>query len=327
MATYTNLLSKLTETVKNDGMQGYGKNLFDYLDKTVFSQPSEIKAFSVADLPCPPQATCLGTIEAIIHCAGGISGSIRPKSTAKCPVRLGVINRSLIASKNPTRVFTDQSGSLAITKACVTMTPEFQSVTFDTDAMTDECNDCGDFAVGLTKVSSEAIFLGTEADLLATFNANAGTAITATGDLYNKLWTGFKAVRDVPTNRNKEIEIYCNQSVIDDLMRTRDDNRNFVFDIKSQCPITGCQTVCVGRLKLTGVDDQILPIISGSTMVYFVCKDNVYRTESPVEQKSKTWDQCCLENMNNRIVTMNWISSKIDATMFPNTVKKMAITL
>jgi hypothetical protein len=110
-------------------------------------------------------------------------------------------------------------------------------------------------------------------------------------------------------------------------MRTRDDNRNFVFDIKDQCPVTGCQTVCVGRLRLIGVDDQILPIIAGSTNVYFVCIDNVFRTESRLEQKAKTWEQCCLENMENRIVTLNWISSKIDSTMFPSTVKMMAITL
>lgn len=328
MATYTDAYKSIISEYEN-GKLSKTSNLFDYLDKAVFANPNgdEIKAFTSADLACPPTATCLGTIDAIVKCAGGISGNISVKSTAKCPVKIGITKRQLIATKNPTKIFTDQSGTAGFTKACVTLTPELQSVTIQMDAMIDECNDCGDFSAGIAKLSSEAVFLGTEADLMATFIANAGSALVLSGDLWARLRDLTKAVETVPTNRNKTVTLYANQSVIKEIRWLRDNNGKPLFDYIGVCPITGCETLCWYGLKIVGVDDTILPIVAGLTNVFAVCDDNVFRTESPVEQKSKTWDQCCLENMLNKIVTFNFVTSKIDATMFPGSVKMTQIAI
>ncbi|MGL5964715.1 MAG: hypothetical protein ACRCZ2_10025, partial [Fusobacteriaceae bacterium] len=136
----------------------------------------------------------------------------------------------------------------------------------------------------------------------------------------------YKEIKKVQTNKNKEIVIFCNQLVIDDLEWLRDDDNNLIFDIKESCPITGCQTVCRAKMKLQAVDDLTIPVNAlGQTDIYGACVDNIYFTSSKAEIKERKWDTM-LNDMNDRIIALNYRTSGIPA-IFPNSVKKITRTV
>lgn len=326
MSTYKEALHEI-QKLGREGQLGNTKNVIDYLDRLIKNGDDEIKTFTQANLPCPVQPTCLGTIEAIARCGTGISGNIKVKSTLKCPVSIGVTRRNNVAQKNPTGVFTDQSLTVGHTRACVVLTPELQSVVYDVDVMTDECNTCGDFTTSLTTSMATSVFLGTEQDLITTFAASAGANLTLSGNILARLQAIVKVVKNAErTNQNKIVTIYCNQAVIDELSTLLDSTGKPLGNYKDECPLTSCDTFCFNKLKLVGVDATVLPIIAGATTIYAVVDDNVFRSASAIEIKTKSWDQT-LTDMDNRQVAYNFVTSRIDAAMFPQSVKAAIITI
>ncbi|MGL5963816.1 MAG: hypothetical protein ACRCZ2_05405, partial [Fusobacteriaceae bacterium] len=232
----------LKEGIKT-GTLGNATSVVDYLDKSTkkqgvvsqlehFTPENSIKVFGVADKACTPNIPCIDMIDAIVNCGRGIQSVVKTKSNLKCPVKIGIYKGTAVATSNPTKTFSDQSSSTVLAKECFTLTPTLQSITWDIESEIDDCNfsDCGSFKDWLVKKFGEAIFNGNEANLMTTLVANAGASLTLTGgDLLDDLIKLYKEIKKVQTNKNKEIVIFCNQLVIDDLEWLRDDDNNLIF--------------------------------------------------------------------------------------------------
>jgi hypothetical protein len=267
-------------------------------------------------------------VDAIVRCGKGIQSVVKTVNNSKCAVRIPIYKANMIATSNTTGTFVDQSSTNVINKECVTLTPELQSLTFAIDSRIDDCvDDCSNLREYITTKGAEAIYNGNEAELMTTITTASGTAIPlGAGDLLGNLIKLWKTVKNVQTNKNKEIVMICNQAIIDELNWLRDDENRLMFNVAETCPITGCETVCRAKMKLVAVDDYTIPVSNtGQTDVYCFCADNIMFTNSVVEIKERRWDET-LNDLDDIVVYMNYRKSLIPA-MFPNSVKKMTFTI
>lgn len=319
---------KTFATDKNTKLKTNG--LIEFLDEASKKENykfDSIKAYGVADRICQPHIPCVDMIDAVARCGKGIQNYIPKKFGTECPVKFAIANYTPIATANTTNTFTDQSGTYPLVKECLTLTPALQSITLDIEE--DNCNfeNCGNIKEYITSKIGEAIYNGTENQLVALFNAKAGTAITNSGgDIIDDLIKLNKEVKKVSTNKGKKIITFVNELVIDEILSSRDDNNNFIFDYKDTCPVTGCRTICVAGMTIVGLDDLSLSVSStGITNIFCVCVDNVMYGGSNAKILERRWDTM-LVDMTDRIVAMNKVAMDIPATL-PNSVKKMVITL
>lgn len=328
---------EMYNAIKN-GLQtktlGNASGILEYIDKSVVKDNlpagNSIKAYGVADKACLPTTRCIEMVDAIISCGKGIQSVVTNKrGTDGCPTSFAIYKSQMVATTNVSGTLVDQSALNPIAKECFVLSLVRQSITLDLDSELDECdfNDCGSLRDYIASKVAEAIYNGNEANLMATFVANAGVAITpSTGDLLDNLFKLWKSVRSVPTNKNKNTAIFVNQMVIDELDFLRDEQGRMIFDTLYECPITGCQTICRAKMKLVGVDDLTIPVNNlGQTDAYAVCVDNVKFSATPATIKERKWDEMLVDFID-RMVAFNKRNSGIPA-LLPNSVKKMTLTI
>lgn len=313
---------------------GNAVGIIQYLDKATrednIPAGNSIKSYGIADKACLPTATCVETVDAIIHCGKGLQSVVKNKGgKKKCATSFQIYKTEMTATSNVTGVLDDQSASNPIIKECFVLTPVLQSLTLDVDSRIDNCdfNDCGSFKDYLSSVFGKAIYNGNEINLVATLVANAGVGIApAAGDLIDQLIKLWNSNAGINTNKNKRRVIAVNSSVIHRLSQVRDENGNFILDSKDKCPVTGCYNLCIAGMELIGMDDLAMPINNlGQTDAFALTVDNVFFSATPAEINERDY-RVMLVSMDNRMVAINYRASGIPAIL-PDTVRKMTITL
>lgn len=335
--TYKDVYSTI---VKDAIKKNNAKDLFDYLNKAVEAEEemgkkdivaSTIKSITRADLPCPVEPKCIGTIDALIRCAGGLSQYVRKVNNDCCPVKVSIIKGKSVALPLPADGRFDYSTTMSqmADKECIILTPEYIYHAFEIDYRTEDCNSCGQLAGALIADASRAVALGIEKEIMASVVAVAGTASTFSGTLTQQMMSLYNSVADKTGNSGKRIVIFTNAALIRRVKQELDDNGNWKFTFQDVCPTLGCQELCFAGIKLVSLDDLLIPTTgttTQTTQAIAVVVDNVMATYSDVKQKEVAWDQC-LEGTNNRVVTMSCVKALVPPMFVSDTARVANVTL
>lgn len=322
--------------VKDAIAKNNAKDIFDYLDKAIVVEKesgkdrmeSTIKSITRADLPCPVEPKCIGTIDAIIRCIGGLSQYVRKVNNDCCPVKVSIVKGKSVALPLPASGIFDYSTTMAqmADKECIILTPEYIYHAFEIDYRLDECNSCGELAGILIADASRAVALGIEKEIMSAVLAVGGAATTYAGTLTQQMMSLYNALADKTANSGKNIVIFVNAAIIRRVKQELDDNGNFKFTYENVCPTLGCQELCFGGVKLVSLDDLLIPITGVTTQAIGVVVDNVMATYSSVVQKQVAWDQTLL-GVNNRIVTMTCVKAVVPPMFASDTAKIANVTI
>jgi hypothetical protein len=178
------------------------------------------------------------------------------------------------------------------------------------------------------KMIIKAILNGVRKRVYDTINGLAGTPITTTGDLADRLKAVYLKVKDV--NQGKQVVVMANGSVIERLEMLRDDDGRFLYNDRSTCPISGCRSICFYGIRVVEVDNAIMPNTVGaggiatSAEMIAVCTENLYGSRSATVVKSKSWETT-LTDTNDILLAQ----ACVDVTLInPTTsVAKTVVTL
>jgi hypothetical protein len=300
--------------------------------KTAFQA---IRAFDKSNTYiCPEQPTCAGLIDMAFYCANGIEADVNIKTIDLCdkPYTFSFREDTTMAQDLPTNgVFADQSGAVVAgaRKECMTINPSYRYTYYKTDSrMCKNEAPCGSLIDDLVGDTTKKQVKKFRQVILAAVNAVAST-VTATGDMLNRLTTGYNALADLPDNQGKEIIGYSNMAVVRRLNQLRDSNGRLMVDSYNTCPVTGCVEICFGGMKLKSVESEFAPITGTTTKttdVLFVAVKNVQAVKSETKTAEVTWDKI-LVNMEDTIMSLQANNAKIPTILATSTAAKVTVIL
>ena len=305
------------------------KNPIEYLDAILATDSNAnlavVRGITTAQLGCQP-VTCGGMIDEAFQCADGIEKDIDLYNNGCCPISVSVFKNDIEAVPMPTNgIFADQS-ALFTSAECVTILPKRLYLQFKLDSR--NCYSCTSQADVIKMMTSALVrgnINGIRKDIFATINSASGTAIVATGDILNQMYTLFNSVNDTDVASGKEVVIYANRAVMSRLMQVRDDNGQPLFKAEGVCPITGCKTICYAGMKIKEVDSKILPTVAGVTSAYAVVPSAIKGSYSDVKVYTKDWTTT-LTDTDDIIHAEVCVGSVIPASLI-GAVKKINITI
>jgi hypothetical protein len=304
-------------------------NAIQYFDAILANDPlaqqSVIRGITSSQLGCAP-VTCAGMIDEAFQCANGIEKDIDLYDNKCCPITVSLFKNDVEAVPVPTNgQFTDNS-ALFTAGECVTITPKRYYLQFRLDSR--NCYTCTSQA-DVIKMMTNALIRGNinaiRKDIFATLTAGAGNAITATGDLLDKLFSLFNSVNDLQIASGKEVILYANKAVITRVMQLRDDNGQPLFQSEGRCPITDCISICYAGMRIKEVDQKVLPIVAGQSDVFAVVAQNIKGSYSEVQVYTKDWTTT-LQDTDDVIHAEVCVGSVIPAQL-TGSAKRLTVTL
>jgi hypothetical protein len=329
-------MSDIRTAIRTEAVNLYGiTDLATYLDRAMQSDSSiansTLRAITQADIPCPVTPTCAGIVDASFQCGTGIESLVNWVSTTCCPVTVQVYKQEPMAVAMPAnKIFGDTSNDLK-GGICITLNPTYIYARYLIDSQICD-NACGGGrgVSGLSGMANrmivKAILNGTRKRVFDTVNGLATVIPSSTGALDRRLMDLYNSVADF--NQGQEIVVMANRSVINRLMQLVDDNGQYIYTDKNQCPITGCLDICFYGVRVMEVSSNIMPNTAGGQAdMIAVVKDLLFGSRSQTVVKSKAWD-VTLTDTNDILMAQSCVDVEIPQGVdFVNLIAKTTVTL
>ena len=319
-------MSNLRNFIVEDAKSASIPNAIQYFDAILTNdsaaQASVIRGITSASLGCQP-VTCAGMIDEAFQCANGIETDVDLYNNGCCPITVSVFKNDLDAVPVPASgIFADQS-ALFTAGECVTIQPKRMYSLFKLDARNcyNSCASQADVIKMMTAALTRANLNAVRKDIFSALVADAGTAITnPTGDLLTQIQAVFNKVNDKDLASGKSVMVYTNKQVMNRLMQLRDDNGQPLFKSEGLCPISNCETICYGGIRIKEIDSKILPVVAGQTDIYAAIPSHIKGTYSPVKVYTKDWTTT-LTDMDDVILAEVCVGAKVPTILAGSTAK------
>lgn len=324
-------MSNLRNFIIEDAKKASINNSVQYFDgilaNDVVAQSSVIRGITSASLGCQP-VTCAGMIDEAFQCANGIERDIDIYDNGCCPITVSVFKNDFDAIPVPVNgVFADQSANF-VAGECVTIQPKRMYSMFKLDARNcyNSCASQADVIKMMTAALTRANLNAVRKDIFSAMVADAGTAITnPTGDLLTQIQAVFNSVNDLDIASGKSVMVYANKQIMNRLLQLRDDNGQPLFRSEGVCPISNCESICYGGIRIKEIDSKILPVTAGLTDIYAAIPSHIKGSYSPVKVYTKDWTTT-LTDMDDVILAEVCVGAKIPTTL-AGSVKKITVAV